>query len=128
MQIQILLYKKTPSYLERVTNYLQYITPKKWCWIIDLEGFGLKHMSGLNTCIQLSKLINTFGKLHNLIIINSNVFVEQMINMVILFLQKEFHKCICCINSEQEYIKKIKEWVPMHEADYTLLLSLFTRL
>ena len=120
-------YNDTDGILHHCTNYLQYINSKKWSWIIDLEGFGFRHMSGFNTCIQLSKLINSFGRLHNLIIINSNVLVEKMSNMVISILNKEYHQCICCINSEQDYIKKIKEWVPMHEADYTLLLSLITK-
>jgi len=92
-------YDDTDGIVKHVTNYLHYINPNdKWSWIMDFDGFGLKHTLGINTGIQLSKLINTFGKLKYLFVINTNGFVEQMLTMIKFTLNKEYHKCIVVLN------------------------------
>jgi hypothetical protein len=82
----------------------------KWSWIIDFDEFGLKHSLGLNTGIQLSKLINRFGRLHQLIVINSNTFVDQMLKMIKLTLQKEYHNSIRIIHKNDVFLQEIESW------------------
>lgn len=105
-------YNDTDGIVKHCTNYLQFINPTKWTWIIDFEGFGLKHTMGIKTGIQLSKLVNTFGCLHQFIAINSNIFVEQMLNIIKLVLNKEFHDSMQILHSKYEFMQKFIEWMP----------------
>lgn len=96
-------YDDTEGIVNHCTNYLNYINPtEKWCWIIDFEDFGIKHTLGINTGIQLSKLINKIGKLKYLFVINTNGFVEQMLKMIKLTLNKEYHKCIVVLHKNDQ--------------------------
>jgi hypothetical protein len=106
-------YDDTEGIVKHCTNYLNFIKPQnKWSWIIDFDGFGLKHTLGINTGIQLSKLINNTGNLKNLFVINTNVFVEQMLKMIKLTLNKEYHHCIVIIKNNNNFINEINEkWI-----------------
>jgi len=118
-------YDDTKGIIAHCTNYLNHIKPDKWSWIIDFEGFGIKHTLGMNTGIQLSKLINHYGKLNDLIIINSNSFVEQMLKMIKLILNKEYHKCIKFIHNKKEYNTKLDDWKLYENIDNTIIKSLY---
>jgi len=104
-------YDDTEGIVNHCTNYLKHINPDKWSWVMDFEGFGLKHTLGINTGIRLSKFINSFGKLQYLIVININPFVEQMLKLIKLTLNKEYHNCIHIIHKVNDpFLLKIKEW------------------
>jgi len=103
-------YDDTDGIVNHCTNYLNYIKPEKWCWIIDFDEFGLKHTLGLNTGIQLSRLINRFGRLKYLIVINTNGFVEQMLKMIKLTLNKEYHSSIRILHPNDNFSKEIETW------------------
>ena len=77
---------------------------------MDFKTFGLKHTLGINTGIRLSKLINSFGKLENLFIININPFVEQMLKLIKLILDKKYHKCIHIIKPNDPITNEINQW------------------
>lgn len=108
-------YDDTKGITEHCKNYLNYMNPVKWSWIIDFEGFSLKHTLGVNTGIQLAKLINTYGKLHQLIMINTNLFVDQMLTMIKFVLDKKYHQCIQTIHSRVNLLHKFQEWLPINE-------------
>ena len=120
-------YDDTEGIVNHCTNYLKHVNPEKWSWVMDFEGFGIKHTLGINTGIRLSKLINSFGKLQNLIVININPFVEQMLKLIKLTLNKEYHDCIHIIHSKNNdpFLLKIKDWQAL-ERDKNLLLSLIS--
>ena len=92
--------------------------------IQSFEDFGIKHTLGINTGIQLSKLINKYGGLHELIVINTNVFVEQMLKMIKLTLNKEYHNCIKVLHNNASFQQKINEWSPTDAQGRTLLETL----
>ena len=117
-------YDDTAGIVAHCTNYLNYITPEKWCWIIDFEDFGLKHTLGINTGLQLTKLINQYGRLFELVVINTNLFVEQMLKMVKLSLNKEFHSCIKILHTPAALNIKIQEWQPVDAYSDNLLKTL----
>ena len=77
---------------------------------MDFEGFGIKHTIGINTGIRLSKLINSFGKIKYLIVININPFVEQMLKLIKLTLNKEYHNCIRILHANDTFSNEIKRW------------------
>ena len=102
-------YDDTDGIVKHCTNYLNHVDPDKWTWIIDFEDFGIKHTLGINTGIQLSKLINRFGKLKHFLVININGFVEQMLKMIKLTLNKEYHKCIHILHNKDPLKSEIIE-------------------
>jgi len=103
-------YHDTEGIYNHCLNYLNYINPEKWSWIIDFEGFGIKHTLGINTGVQLSYLINKFGRLNHIIIINANIFVEQMVKMIKITLNKEYHSCIKFLNKTSDLKYTIENW------------------
>ncbi len=114
-------YNDTEGIVKHCTNYLNYIQPQKWSWIIDFEGFDIKHTLGLNTGIQLSRLINSFGGLANLFVINTNIFVEQMLKMIKLTLNTEYHRCIHVLHPNDELTKTILgQWQKLDYQHYLL--------
>jgi len=110
-------YDDTDGIVKHCTNYLQHYQPAKWSWIIDFDDFGFKHTLGLNTGIQLSRLINRFGRLNYLILINTNTFVEQMLKLIKLTLKKEYHTCIHTLHPGDSFSKEIKKWSLNDEED-----------
>ena len=105
-------YDDTVGIVAHCTNYLNSINPEKWSWIIDFEDFGIKHTLVINTGIQMSKLINKYGRLNELVVINTNILVEQMMKMIKLTLNKEYHHCIKIVHNKTSLRKKIDEWQP----------------
>jgi hypothetical protein len=103
-------YDDTVGIVNHCANYLNHTNPLQWTWIIDFADFGLKHTLGLNTGIQLSRLINRFGRLKHFIVINSNIFVDQILKIVKLTLNKDYHNCIQIIHSGDAFSKEIERW------------------
>jgi hypothetical protein len=102
-------YDDTEGIVNHCSNYLNTINPDKWSWIMDFDGFGLRHTLGINTGLRLSDLINKVGRLQYMIVINTNIFVEQMLSLTKLTLNKEYHDCIKIVHSNDTFMKKIKE-------------------
>ena len=115
-------YDDTDGIVKHCTNYLQHCQPVKWSWIIDFDEFGLKHTLGLNTGIQLSRLINRFGRVNYIIAINTNTFVEQMFKMIKLTLNKEYHPCIRFLHPGDSFSKEIEQWRSDNDDILRLLL------
>ena len=59
-------------------NYLEFINPDKWIWIINFDGFTFKHLMKINLTIKLSHLIQKYQNLEKIIIINSNFIVTKL--------------------------------------------------
>lgn len=119
-------YDDTDGIVRHCTNYLAHVNPtENWCWIIDFEDFGLKHTLGINTGIQLSKLINKIGKLKYLFVVNINGFVEQMLKMIKLSLNKEYHKCIIILRNNDKIKKDVLENWKLLDNNKELLHSVF---
>jgi hypothetical protein len=110
-------YDDTEGIVAHCTNYLNQCNPDKWSWIIDFDEFGIKHTLGLNTGIQLSRLINRFGRLNHLIVINTNTFVEQMLKMIKLTLNKEYHNCIRILHTNDTFYAEIDKWTYTENKD-----------
>ena len=115
-------YDDTDGIMKHCTNYLHHCQPVKWSWIIDFDEFGLKHTLGLNTGIQLSRLINRFGRVNYIIAINTNTFVEQMFKMIKLTLNKEYHPCIRFLHPGDSFSKEIEQWRSDNDDILRLLL------
>jgi hypothetical protein len=105
-------YSDTDGIVSHCRNFLNYTKPDKWIWIIDFKGFGIKHTLGISTGIQLTKLVNTFGRLQQLIVINTNIFVEQMLKIIRLTLRDEFQDRIYILHSRDDdfFKNKMLKW------------------
>lgn len=115
-------YDDTEGIINHCSNYLHHVDPPKWSWIIDFAGFGIKHTLGIHTGIRLSKLINQFGRFQNLIVININPLVRQMLKLVKLTLNKEYHECIHIITPNDTFANQIQEWQALDNNKELLML------
>ena len=114
-------YHDTDGIVNHFTKYLDYIKPTKWSWIIDFEDFGIKHTLGINTGIRISRVVNSFGGLQHLLVINTNGFVEQMLKMIKLTLNKEYHNCIHILRPNDKLTRSIlDDWKKLDEQHYLL--------
>lgn len=59
-------------------NYLEFINPDKWIWVINFNGFTFKHLMKVNLTIKLGHLIQKYQNLEKIIIINSNYIVSKL--------------------------------------------------
>lgn len=82
------LYDDTEGILSHFENALVNNQGKKWVWIFDAYGFGIKHMMQIRVAINLAKLIS--GKLGEslvqIVIINKTWHIDVILNTVWLFL------------------------------------------
>jgi hypothetical protein len=61
-------------------NYLEFINPDKWIWIINFNGFTLKHLMKINLTIKIGHLIQKYQNLEKIIIFNSNYIVSKLMS------------------------------------------------
>jgi hypothetical protein len=88
------LYDDTKGILNHTNNYLSYINPNKWIWIVDCIGFELKHSLQIKTALGLINIIKTFGKLKYMFVTNSNIFFEGLFKFVSSVFTEELKKKI----------------------------------
>jgi hypothetical protein len=67
-------------------NYLEFINPDKWIWVVNFNGFTLKHLMKINLTIKLGHLIQKYTNLEKIIIFNSNFIVSKLITTLKPFL------------------------------------------
>ena len=75
-------YNDKDGILKHYENYLNFINPISWTWIVDFDDFQLKHSLELSTTIGLSKLIKKFGKVNKIIIINQTKYLKFLLEVV----------------------------------------------
>ena len=80
------LYYDTEGILRHYENYLNFIKPENWIWIIDFDSIELKHTLQLNTTIELSKLITKY-RVSKVIIINENIFFHYLFKIAKPFIK-----------------------------------------
>ena len=76
----------------------------KWVWIFDCDGFGLKHSLEISIAIAIgiARLINRFGKVSKILVINSNSFINFVLSVVKYFLEEEIYNKITLIKTEEK--------------------------
>jgi hypothetical protein len=103
------LYFDTVSIINHYDGVLSEIPEnKKWIWVFDGMGFGLKHFLQIEVAIELSKLISSkFSKnLEKIIIINPSGYISSVYNIIRPFLNNKITSIIK-INYE---IKSVNEF------------------
>jgi hypothetical protein len=103
------LYFDTTSIINHYDGVLSEIPEnKKWIWVFDGMGFGLKHFLQIEVAIELSKLISSkFSKnLEKIIIINPSGYISSVYNIIRPFLNNKITSIIK-INYE---IKSVNEF------------------
>lgn len=83
-------YDDTKSIINHYTNLLNHINPKKWIWVVDFAKFELKHYLNMKTPIELAKLLDNYGRIYNVIVINQNKFVGLIINLIQKFVNIKY--------------------------------------
>jgi hypothetical protein len=89
-------------------NYLGFINPDKWIWVINFDGFTIKHLIKFNLTIKLGHLIQKYQNLEKIIIFNSNYIVSKLMSSLKPFLGSTLFGKIDFYNDEQKstFIKK----------------------
>lgn len=95
-------YNDTSGIIKHYENYLNFINPINWTWIIDFGDFEMKHSIEIRTSIELSKLIKRYNKLDKIIVINQNIFVKAFMKLTCPFLGNEINKKIYLFNSSDK--------------------------
>jgi hypothetical protein len=91
------LYFDTTSIINHYNGVLSEIPEnKKWIWVFDGIGFGLKHLLQIEVAIELSKLISSkFSKnLEKIIIINPSGYISSVYNIIRPFLNNKITSII----------------------------------
>ncbi len=83
-------------------NYLEFVNPDKWIWIINFNGFTFKHLMKINLTIKLGHLIQKYQNLEKIIILNSNYIVSKLMSSLKPFLGSTLFGKIDFYNDEQK--------------------------
>jgi hypothetical protein len=122
-------YDDSNGIIEHYTNLLKLENPKKWIWIFDCNGFGLRHSIQIKTAIRIAKLINNFGNVHRILVINSNFFINTLFHGITAFLNNEIISNTIMINSDEKtkYILELSvSKYSFNKEDYHKLINLIT--
>ena len=95
-------YDDTKGILEHYNNLLKLENPKKWIWIFDCSGFEWKHSVEIKTAIGIAKLINDFGNVHRILVINSNFLINVIFRGVKAFLNNQIIENTIMIKKEEK--------------------------
>lgn len=101
------LYDDTEGIINHYENYLNFINPQNWIWIIDFEDIELKHTLQINTTIKLSRLIKKY-KVNNVIVINENIFLYGLLKIAKPFI-KDIPLKIYSKNEKNKFIQFLKD-------------------
>lgn len=101
------LYDDTDGIIKHYENYLNFIKPENWIWVIDFDSIELKHTLQFNTTIELSKLITKY-KVNKVIVINQNIFFHYLLKIAKSFI-KHIKIDIYSKNEKNKFITYLKE-------------------
>lgn len=108
-------YNDTEGILRHYENLLTYSEPDSWVWIFDCNDFGIKHSLEIKTAIGISKILNRFKKIKNILVINSNYFINAIQRAVNFVLNNEISKNTIMIRSDE----KTKYLLELTKYNYT---------
>ena len=113
-----ILYNDTEGVLLHYENYLNYINPESWYWVVDFDKFEFKHSLEISTVIGLSKLIARFGKVNGIIIINQSKYFKYLLQIARPFIKNIYTKLIMFDKTDKE---KLKEYLENLNIDKTYI-------
>jgi hypothetical protein len=122
-------YDDMKGIIEHYNNLLKLENPKKWIWIFDCNGFKFKHSVEIKTAIGIAKLINDFGNVHRILVINSNFFINSIFRGVKAFLNNKIISNTIMINKDEKtkYLLELSLTKYLFDTeDYHKLMNLIT--
>jgi hypothetical protein len=96
-------YTNADNVVEQYDKSLKHVGEKKWIWIIDSEGFNLKHAMEVTIGTEIAKLI-TEKHAHNLQeikIINPTWHIKTILTAIMPFIDKQTKQKINVLNDRQ---------------------------
>ena len=116
-------YNDTEGILRHYENLLTYSEPDSWVWIFDCNDFGIKHSLEIKTAIGISKILNRFKKIKNILVINSNYFINAIQRAVNFVLNNEISKNTIMIRSDEKtkYLLELTKYNYRSQDDFNKL-------
>jgi hypothetical protein len=106
---EAILYNDTKGILEHYNNMLASVKGAKWSWIFDMDNFGLKHLMNPYLCYQIAMAVGKYNDtLQQIKIINPNIFLTQLLVLVMPFISS-------IMRSKIKTIKNVKETEELSE-------------
>lgn len=120
-------YNDTEGILNHYENLLNLVNPDQWIWIFDCDQFGFKHTLELKTARGIAKLISNLGNVKQILVINSNTFINVVYKALHGFLDTEITKNTIMIKSDEK-TKYMNELLKLHllSDDFNNLMQLMT--
>jgi hypothetical protein len=87
---------ETSGIIYHYDGVLGELNGKKWIWILDLKDFSIKSIMEVGNGIALAKLITEkySATLQNIIVINTNVYTNTILNIITPFLSERVRNMI----------------------------------
>ena len=116
------LYNDTEGILKHHENLLNFVNPSSWIWIVDCNGFGLKHSLEIKTAFGLLNMIRKNGNVHRILIINANSFIYNIYKIVKLSLNEDLQKKTVFIKPAEKniYIDELNNF-KLSDENYNML-------
>jgi hypothetical protein len=84
-------YWDTKGILEHISESLRENDGEHWIWIVDADGFEIKHSIQISTAIGIVKILSEQGdSLKEIRIINPNRFISILYNAIYPFMTTSF--------------------------------------
>ena len=116
------LYNDTEGITTHFENLLKFVNPSSWIWIVDCNGFGLKHSLEIKTAMRLLNIVKKNGNIHRIIIINANTFIYNIYKLIkISFSEDLQNKTIFIKPTEKNIYNTELENLKLSEENYTML-------
>lgn len=92
-------YNDKEGIIDHYKNLLHIMNPESWIWIFDCKDFEAKHYLEVGLGKQLIKLIEKFGKIKQILIVNHNTFFHTMFKLLKPFISSDVKNKIIFVNT-----------------------------
>lgn len=94
-------YDDTHGILLHYRNLLGLLEGKEWIWVFDCKDLGIKHCFELQTAKGICNILKQNGNVAHILIINSNTFLNIILESIAFFLHESIKKKIKIFTSNQ---------------------------
>ena len=95
-------YKDKEGIVDHYKNLLNTMNPESWIWIFDCKDFETKHYMEVSLGRELINLIQKFGKVKKILIVNHSAVFYTMVNMLKPFMNSDIKNKIVFVDNKNK--------------------------